>query len=447
MLEKGKAVHGIKGVSSFLTLTRFDYVKAQVPDYLHSVCQGVIKCLLGFWTESKYWNEPWYLDKDKRCILDARLSQMKPPYEVTRTPNSVSDLSIWKASEFRTFALYYFSALEDLLPKQYYDHFLCLVYGIQVLLQEEVLVERVKEVEFLFQHFVREAEVLYGTKRIRYNFHLVTHLVQGALNWGLPWSNSTFIPEWFNGELVSMKNGTQFVAEQMVHSFLLRKAVRADAVSLITTYNLPATVSSLLRKLLHISRKEALFSHLKEEFHMSNGIQLLGSSKKKNTNIFYEVAILNCFSSRENDSFKNFDPDDIKTHYSYGRLMVPKKGIFTTSSYTRSPKRTNYCAYMINDSFFMIDSIISFESLPPEINILIVGRTMGTISKVLCSPPPINNVSFSNLPGQSQKLVGLSSELFVYLPCDILKKCVIGFNNELTETYVVTALTNSIESD
>ncbi|KAK4037530.1 hypothetical protein OUZ56_029562 [Daphnia magna] len=83
VLEKGKAVHGIRGPSPFFALTNFDYVKAQ----------GEIKCLVFFWTEPKYWKEPWHL------------------------------------------------VLEDLLPKQFYDNFLCLVYGMQVLLQEEVLVK------------------------------------------------------------------------------------------------------------------------------------------------------------------------------------------------------------------------------------------------------------------------------------------------------------------
>ncbi|XP_045025131.1 uncharacterized protein LOC123469848 [Daphnia magna] len=286
-LEMGKPVHGIKGPSPFLALTFFDYVTAQVPDYLHSVCQGAIKCLLEFWTDSKYHTELWHLNKHKLAIIDARLSQMRPPYEVTRTSALVSNLGDWKASEYRAFALYYFSALEDLLPKQFYDHFLCLVYGLQVLLQEEVAVERVKEVEFIFQYFVREAEVLYGRKRIRYNFHLLTHLVQSALNWGLPWSNSTFIPEWFNGELISLKNGTQCVAEQMVKSFLLKKAVRSDAISLITNFNLPITVSALLRKLLNISQKEAFYSHINQDFGSSYGtIKLLGSALKKKPTLF-----------------------------------------------------------------------------------------------------------------------------------------------------------------
>lgn len=125
---------------------------------------------------------------------------------------------------------------------------------------------------------------------------------------------------------------------------------------------------------------------------------------------------------------------------------MPRKGIFTTTSYTRSPKRTNYCAYMKEDYFFMIEIIISFQSLPLEGNIILVGRVMGTISNVKYLPS-IDNVSFSNFPGQSRKLIGLSTELTAFRPNDIIKKCVIGFNNELTETFVVTPLVNSLESD
>jgi hypothetical protein len=43
--------------------------------------------------------------------------------------------------------------------------------------------------------------------------------------------------------------------------------------------------------------------------------------------------------------------------------------------------------------------------------------------------------------------VGLSSTLVAFSASDIMKKAIIGFNNCLTETYVVTALPNSVETD
>ena len=60
------------------------------------------------------------------------------------------------ASMFRSFALYYF-VLEDLLPKKYFDHFESLSYGLNVLLQERVHVQRVENVRPLFLQFVKDA--------------------------------------------------------------------------------------------------------------------------------------------------------------------------------------------------------------------------------------------------------------------------------------------------
>ena len=51
----------------------------------HSVCHGAIRFLLHLWIDSSNHKESWYLPKNKRGILYARLFQMKPPYDVTRT--------------------------------------------------------------------------------------------------------------------------------------------------------------------------------------------------------------------------------------------------------------------------------------------------------------------------------------------------------------------------
>ena len=273
----------------------------------------------------------------KKKILDARLKQMKPPYEITRTSSPLSDIGQWKASNFRAFALYYFTALEDLLPKVYFDHFLCLIYGIQVLLQEEVTVNLVQEVDFLFQHFVREAEVLYGHQNMRFNFHLITHLARATLNWGCIWSWSTFIPEWFNGVLVSSTNGTQCVPEQMVKNLLMKKALRSDAITLMLKYNLPQNVSVLLKDFLNISHHD-LLSSLDIDSSVFN-LKVLGVPKKKLASKECQSAIQNYFSS-----VRELAPLNIKSYYSYKRLLFGKKAIFTTTSYTRSPKRINYCA-------------------------------------------------------------------------------------------------------
>jgi hypothetical protein len=79
---------------------------------------------------------------------------------------------------------------------------------------------------------------------MRFNMHLLTHLSQSVIYWGCLWTNSTFIPEWFNGQLVALISGTQCVAEQMVHFFRLRND--------IPVYFIPRNVVTLLQDLLNI---------------------------------------------------------------------------------------------------------------------------------------------------------------------------------------------------
>jgi len=360
-VESGKRVNGVIGPSPLMVLTDFDYVRAQVPDYLHSVCHGTIKTMMHLWTHSSFSKEPWHLDKENRAILNERLLKMKPPYEVTRTSRSLFDFAHWKATEFRSFALYYFSCLEDLLPTEYFQHFLCFVYGIQVLNQEEVKVERVHETKPLFHKFLQDAARLYGEEYVSFNFHLGSHLTDKCLDWGCLWATSTFIPEGVNGDLVRMFNGTQNVVEQMAKNFLLKKELRNDALSILSNNLIPHTASTMLRDLLNIPTP-AGFNSGDLFTDIGNGIKFLGRPKTITTSDECQRAIQKYARAQHAvDSIDSFNE-----HNSYQRLQLSKQEIFTTSSYTRSPKRINYCAFMKDGSFFLIEKIILFRSLPTE---------------------------------------------------------------------------------
>lgn len=51
---------------------------------------------------------------------------------------ALDDLSNWKASMFKNFALFFYTILEDLLPVTYFQHFVKLSYGMFILLQEQI---------------------------------------------------------------------------------------------------------------------------------------------------------------------------------------------------------------------------------------------------------------------------------------------------------------------
>lgn len=62
-------------------------------------------------------------------------------------------------------------------------------------------------------------------------------------------------------------------------------------------------------------------------------------------------------------------------------------------------------------------------------------------------PSQVEDIRFSELPGQTAKLVGKSSEALVLDPTEIKEKCVLAMNNDMTETYLITALANHLETD
>lgn len=161
-------------------------------------CHPLFDYLVDIPTYSK---EPWHISKNKLTILNKRLSQTKPPYDITRTPRTLETIKYWKASEFRAFALYYFPLLDGILPEPYFSHFANLSYALSVLLQESVPTNCVKDVGVLLEDFVKKVELYYGEKHVKFNIHLLTHLSKSVLDWGCLWATSAFIPEWFNGQL------------------------------------------------------------------------------------------------------------------------------------------------------------------------------------------------------------------------------------------------------
>jgi hypothetical protein len=73
---------------------------------------------------------------------------------------------------------------------------------------------------------------------------------------------------------------------------------------------------------------------------------------------------------------------------------------------------------------------------------------MGTISCVPCSHPHLSGIVFDKLAGQSTWVIGLSKSLIVYSANDIIKKCVLVLKPSVhIQSYIVTAIPNSVESD
>ena len=108
-------------------------------DYMHGVLLGVQKLLLTLWFSSKFSNRHFSISS-KVDSIDFRLSQILPTSEIKCLPRSIAEhLKYWKASELRSFLLYYgLPTLYGLLPDSYFAHYTLFVQAIYILLQDSI---------------------------------------------------------------------------------------------------------------------------------------------------------------------------------------------------------------------------------------------------------------------------------------------------------------------
>lgn len=82
-----------------------------------------------------------------------------PPTEITKVQRSIKARKFWKASEWRSFLLFYaLPALKGILPRKYWNHLFLLVFAVYHLQQETIKDDDVARVDQALKKFVREFE-------------------------------------------------------------------------------------------------------------------------------------------------------------------------------------------------------------------------------------------------------------------------------------------------
>ena len=232
--NSAKCPNGIKGLTPLYLLTMFNMVTGFVPDYLHSVCQGVMRQFSGLWLDSQNHRKPWYIGRQMKD-LDRRLLKMQPPCEVTRYPRSLATRRFWKASEWRAFLLFYsLIILPGILPQPYLQHLFLLVFSIYTLLQSSVTSAELDAAERALRKFVSEVRTLYGLEYMSFNVHQLLHLPQSVRNWGPIWGISTFPFKGNGGRLLRMFSGTQHVSLQVCKSLILFQEAKSLTTQCLT---------------------------------------------------------------------------------------------------------------------------------------------------------------------------------------------------------------------
>ena len=212
-----KPVNGIKHPTWFHHLQFHDLVRSVGIDYMHGVLLGVTKLLLRLWF-SKEFSRCSFSAYHLLPIVDKRIMQVKPTIDISRVPRTIgADLKHWKASEFRTFLLYYgVPILTDILPAEQLQHFTLLSHAIFILTSDSILPEEIARAETMLVNFVRNFQKLYGVRFMFYNVHQLLHLAADVRILGPLWTHSCFAFEDKNRFLLRFIHGTQKIEFQII---------------------------------------------------------------------------------------------------------------------------------------------------------------------------------------------------------------------------------------
>lgn len=94
------------------------------------------------------------------------------PSEFNRRLRPITEYGRWKATELRSFGIYYGQfVLKDILPLEYYNHFM------QINVALNILVSKKNAAEILLNKFVHNFGILYGKISLIYNVHNILLMI------------------------------------------------------------------------------------------------------------------------------------------------------------------------------------------------------------------------------------------------------------------------------
>ncbi len=198
-------------------------------DYMHLVCQGVMKRLLLLWrgrrktkssrkqrksskTTNKSKDLAHRLPAEQQEIINKRISAARDffPVEFQRKGRSLDDIEVWKAVEYRHFLLYSGPIImRNMLTKEKYDHFLYFHVAIRLLTSSSTQ-EVIEYADKMLKYFVDQFGKIYGSHHLVYNVHSLSHLANECKFQKGPLDSFCAFPfENYLGQLKNLLRGTR----------------------------------------------------------------------------------------------------------------------------------------------------------------------------------------------------------------------------------------------
>lgn len=361
--SKPDTADGIKGPSVLMNLKHFDLVKNMTNDPMHSFLLGVIRdyteLLL---TES---DKDYYIGSPANIeIIDKRLKSIRVPKCITRTPRSIETRANWKASEWRSWLIFYMlPCLKGLLKKKYYDHISLLVKAVRIYLDKSLDPSQNETARLLLIKFNVRMQQYFGKGYMKFVYHLSLHTPDSVESWGPLWLNNCFSFEDENRKILDSKKSPTFVAIQLAKKYLFKSAVN----SFEAKFNISQNVKSLC---------EQIFSNRAKIFHKVGNVNLIGSG------IVYDL------KESELNKLPRFQ-EKILNSKIFSKIIVNNRR-YTSINYKREKKTDNSFFKHKNNDFGRINKILYLLHSDSSETILIIYEHYEVKDKLLLTSEDVN---------------------------------------------------------
>ena len=222
---------GFKGPSEVALINHFNLSFGFSTDDLHPLYIGVTQ----FHTELLLAGVPgdFRVTKRQKKTISCRLKSIKTPTHISRKTRGIDTIAKWKGSEWRNWLLFYaVLCLDGIVPDQYLRHFGLLSEAVFILSRDSITEEDLAEAHRLITEYVQEFQQFFGPESMRYNIHILTHLVQCVRLWGPLWAISTMPYESWNFRLHKCVSSPKGVLDQICMRYLMVVLVRGIPFSM-----------------------------------------------------------------------------------------------------------------------------------------------------------------------------------------------------------------------
>lgn len=202
-------------------------------DYMHLVCLGVVKKLILLWIKG-----PLSVRIGNNNIIKCSRYMVSfhdmIPSEFSRKPRVLTNISNWKATEFRQFILYTGPiVLQSILKEHIYVHFLSLHIALSILVSPSLVEEEcnIKYAEDLLKYFVKNFQTLYGVQFMSHNVHNLLHLCDEVRKFGSLGNFSAFPFENFMIQIKKVLRKFEKPLQQLARRYGEQKITSAQSTN------------------------------------------------------------------------------------------------------------------------------------------------------------------------------------------------------------------------